>query len=465
MSVLSQVQAKYSSLNNYPSAIYRVTVNDVDISSHLASRLISMTIQDNRGMVADSVDITLDDSDQALEIPSVGAEMKVWLGWSDTGLIYKGSYLVTGGSHSGSPDTLHISAESTDLAESFRQKRERSFHQVTLQEIFQSIAFDYKLKLVVHASLANRTVSHIDQNDSDANIMTRLADENDAIATVKNGTLLLLPIGESQTASGLDLPAIELIRSEGDQHSYSYGQSNDKIECVKAFYYPPKKGEKLYVIVGTHTDNPKEIRFIHRDKKTAELAALAELKRCKRNEESLTFTLAKGRADLIPEQQFTFTGLKTQIDEIIWLGKTITHDLNESSGYTTRIELELQLPNADDVSTLFDDNTKLDKEEKQSREAKSYADYTGVKAWYETPAQKAKRKKSTTKSKSQVIATSEVTKTLDVKPKTDMVMIGDQRNPKVMVKTYKSRASAVTAIKREYARILTAQKQAKKVEA
>ena len=209
----------------------------------------------------------------------------------------------------------------------------------------------------------------------------------------------------------------------------------------------------------------KEIRFIHRDKKTAELAALAELKRCKRNEESLTFTLAKGRADLIPEQQFTFTGLKTQIDEIIWLGKTITHDLNESSGYTTRIELELQLPNADDVSTLFDDNTKLDKEEKQSREAKSYADYTGVKAWYETPAQKAKRKKSTAKSKSQVIATSEVTKTLGVKPKTDVVMIGDQRNPKVMVKTYKSRASAVTAIKREYARILTAQKQAKKVEA
>ncbi|MGQ9372750.1 tail protein X [Acinetobacter tandoii] len=42
-----------------------------------------ITLQDNRGMVADSVDLTLDDSDHALEIPSVGAEMKVWLGWSD----------------------------------------------------------------------------------------------------------------------------------------------------------------------------------------------------------------------------------------------------------------------------------------------------------------------------------------------------------------------------------------------
>lgn len=95
---------QYTRHNNYPHAIYRITVNDIDISSTLASRLVGLSLQDNRGMVADSVDLTLDDSDNALEIPSVGAEMKVWLGWSDTGLMYKGSYLVTGGSHSGAPD-------------------------------------------------------------------------------------------------------------------------------------------------------------------------------------------------------------------------------------------------------------------------------------------------------------------------------------------------------------------------
>ena len=85
-------------------------------------------MQDNRGMVADSVDITLDDSDNILEIPSMGVELELWLGWSDTGLIYKGKFLVTGCSHSGAPDTLHIAAEANDLAEAFRQKHERSFH-------------------------------------------------------------------------------------------------------------------------------------------------------------------------------------------------------------------------------------------------------------------------------------------------------------------------------------------------
>ncbi len=150
-----------------------------------------------------------------------------------------------------------------------RQKRERSFHQQTVGEIFQALAFEYGLKVLVHASLSSRLVSHIDQNDSDANIMTRIADEHDAIATVKNNTLLLLPIGEAQTSSGLSLPAVELVRTDGDQQSYAYGQSHDKVECVKAYYHNQQKDEKLYVIVGSHTDNPKEIRFIHRDKKTA----------------------------------------------------------------------------------------------------------------------------------------------------------------------------------------------------
>ncbi len=43
------------------------------------------------------------------------------------------------------------------------------------------------------------------------------------------------PLVRAQTSSGLDLPAVELVRSDGDQHSYSYGQSHDKVECVKAY--------------------------------------------------------------------------------------------------------------------------------------------------------------------------------------------------------------------------------------
>ena len=158
------------------------------------------------------------------------------------------------------------------------------------------------------------------------------------------------------------------------------------------------------------------------------MAALAELKRCKRAEQSLSYTLAKGRPDLLPEQEFSFVGLKAQIDEIVWLGKTITHDLNESSGYTTRIELEVQLPNADDVSILFDDTTKIEQEKKTKtgsgqRKAKNYKTYTGVKTWY------------------------------SAKPKPQLMTVGDQSQPLILVRTYKSKKTAQVALNREWARI------------
>lgn len=427
MSITSLISGQYASLTAYPTAIYRITVNDIDISNTLASRLINMSIKDNRGMIADSIDITLDDSDGRLEIPAVGAEIKVWLGWSDTGLVYKGSYLVTGGNHTGTPDTLSISAESKDLAQAFKQKRERSFHNKTIQQIFEQIALDYDLKVKVHTMFAKRIISHIDQNDSDANIMTRIADENDALATVKNGTLVLMPIGQSQTVSGLDLPKVQLIRSDGDQHSFSFGQSQNKVECVKAYYYDKKKAEKKSVIIGISNDNPKEIRFVHRDKNTAELMAKAEFNRCKRSEMSLSYNLAIGRPDLVPEQEMTFVGVKTQVDEIVWLGKTITHELSESSGYTTKLELEVQLPNADDISVLFEDKTKT--KIPHARKSKNYSDYTGVKAWYK-----------------------------DDNDKDIPITKGDQSKPLVMTHKYINKRTATSALEREYKRILKAKK-------
>ena len=47
----------------------------------------------------------------------------------------------------------------------------------------------------VDATLAAIKVAHIDQtNESDVHLLTRLAGQHDAVATMKNGSLLFLPI-------------------------------------------------------------------------------------------------------------------------------------------------------------------------------------------------------------------------------------------------------------------------------
>lgn len=386
--MLNQLFDKFTSTvqaeTEYPFPIYRIEVEGNDISPLLVDRLISLSIKDNRGLVVDSVDIDLDDSDGLLEIPPEGAIIQVWLGWSNTGLVDKGKYKVESVTHRGAPDVLSISAFSNDVSEGLKQKRERNFSNKTIQAIFENVGAEYELKTIVHDTLASRVISYIAQNESDANLITRIADEHDAIATVKNGHLILLPRGVSQTVSGLPLPTAQIIRSDGDGHNYTTGTGTDRITGVKAYYYDAGKSKKLHVVIGDNEDNLKEIRYVHRDKKTAELAAQAEYNRCKRSSQKLSYTLAHGRPDLIPEQEFIFTGLKPQIDDIIWLGTNITHKYDDT-GYTTSVELEVQLPHTDDVSTLFEPDKEQDKEIKKSKKKRTgriWADYTGVIVFY-----------------------------------------------------------------------------------
>ncbi|HHP0302676.1 contractile injection system protein, VgrG/Pvc8 family [Acinetobacter pittii] len=428
--MLNEAANSYQSETEYPFPIYRLEVDGNDISPLVVDRLISLNIKDNRGLVVDSVDIELDDSDGQLEIPPEGAIIQVWIGWSNTGLVDKGKYKVESVTHRGAPDVLSISAFSNDVSEGLKQKRERSFSNKTIQVIFETIGAEYALKTIVHDTLANRVISYIAQNESDANLITRIADEHDAIATVKNGHLILLPRGASQTVSGLPLPTAQIIRSDGDGHNYTTGTGTDRITGVKAYYYDTAKSKKLYVVIGDNEDNLKEIRYIHRDKKTAELAAQAEYNRCKRASQKLSYTFAFGQPNLIPEQEFVFTGLKPQIDDIVWLGTNVTHNLTDS-GFTTNVELEAQLPNADDVSALFEpdkEGDKVLKKQNKKRTGRNYADYTGVIVFYRENGKDLK------------------------------LTSGDQSNPLKFIRIYKTKRTATIALKREQARIDKAKK-------
>ncbi|WP_368678443.1 contractile injection system protein, VgrG/Pvc8 family [Acinetobacter lactucae] len=427
---LNEAVESYQTETEYPFPIYRLEVDGNDISPLVVDRLISLTIKDNRGLVVDSVDIDLDDSDGQLEIPPEGAIIQVWIGWSNTGLVDKGKYKVESVTHRGAPDILSISAFSNDVSEGLKQKRERSFSSKTIQVIFETVGAEYALKTIVHDTLASRVISYIAQNESDANLITRIADEHDAIATVKNGHLILLPRGASQTVSGLPLPTAQIFRSDGDGHNYTTGTGTDRITGVKAFYYDAGKSKKLYVVIGDNEENLKEIRYVHRDKKTAELACQAEFNRCKRSSQKLSYTFAFGQPNLIPEQEFVFTGLKPQIDDIVWLGTNVTHNLTDS-GFTTNVELEIQLPNADDVSTLFEpkqDEPDQEKKEKKKRTGRNYADYTGVIVFYR---ENGKDQKLTS---------------------------GDQSNPLKLIKIYKTKKTATIALQREQTRIDKAKK-------
>lgn len=349
----------------YPVPAFRLTVDGLDIAQKISPRLMSLELTDNRGVEADQLSITLSDHDGLLVIPPKGAVLRLWLGWSDTGLVDKGTYTVDETEHSGAPDVLSIRARSADLRKGLKTKRERSWSNTTLGDVLGDIAVGNGLTATIAGALDGLPILQLDQaNESDANLISRLGEEFDAVASVKAGCLLCMPAGGGKTASGLDLPHITLTRADGDQHRYLQAD-RDSYDGVRAYFYDVNSAKKQAAVAGGG-ENLKDLRHTYSDRASALRAARGEFRRLQRGSATLSYTLAIGRPDLIPELTYTLQGVKAEIDEIIWYGGNVQHSLTADGGYTMSLELESKLPE-DNVEDLSEENK---------------GDYTGVIAHY-----------------------------------------------------------------------------------
>ncbi|UGA38927.1 hypothetical protein JOS77_04390 [Chromobacterium haemolyticum] len=245
--------AGFAGLNGAPTPAWRLTLNGKPLDSALRRRLVALTLTDNRGFEADQLDIVLDDSDGMLELPGRGAVIAVALGWQHSGLIDKGSYTVDEVEHSGTPDILTLRARSTDLREGIAAKREKSWSKTTLGAIVRAIAAANQLQPAIPDWLAKRRVEQLDQrNESDAQLLHRLAREHDAVATVKNGRLVFCKAGDAETVSGKPFPVCTITRASGDGHRFNIADRN-AYTAVKAQWQDLNRAKRGEIIVEKKT--------------------------------------------------------------------------------------------------------------------------------------------------------------------------------------------------------------------
>lgn len=239
----------------HPYPVFEITVDGISLTSVIRQRLIQLTHTDNRGFEADTVEIELDDTDGKLALPPRGAVLNVAFGWKEPGVVAKGTYTVDEISHRGVPDTLTIRARSADLRAGLSTQRDRSWHSITLSAIIATIADENDLKPVIHDSYYNIVIDHIDQtNESAVNFLSRLGQMYDAIATVKNGNLLFIPVSGGVTASGQRIPAVIIKRGDGDSHEFTLAD-RQSYAAVQASYYDTGLSIKGDVIWGNTEDS------------------------------------------------------------------------------------------------------------------------------------------------------------------------------------------------------------------
>jgi phage protein D len=323
-----------------PTPEYQITLDGRDLTSKIAPRLISLSLSESRSDEADTLDITLDDSEGLLAIPARGAVLRVAFGWSDTGIVDKGSFTVDEVEHSGAPDILTIRARSASMTKEMGERIERSWHGETIGAIVRKIAGKHGLKPAIADALAKIAIAHIDQtHESDMSFLTRLAKRYDAVMNVKDTHLLFMPIGHGTTAKGTKLESIELTRKDGDQHRYHIAE-RENYAGVRAHYHGTGRKKRESVVVGGENNhNIKVLPETYATEADARAAATAEFNRTKRSQATMDYTLALGRPDLYPEIPVYLNGFKPDIDAQSWLAKKVKHTIGDG-GYTTALELE-----------------------------------------------------------------------------------------------------------------------------
>jgi hypothetical protein len=338
-----------------PIAIWKVTLDGEDLTDAVAPRLISLSIAEKRGDEADQLDLVLHDTDGKLEIPPKGAVLKVQMGWrqgSDLplGLIDKGSFKVDEANWRGPPDQITIRARSVDMGDGWRVRRERSFVGKSVTDVIGAIASDNGLQPKIEAGLGAKIIPALGSAPkSDAALLRMLGKRFDAVATVKEATLIFAPMGSGKTASGSDLPSETIARNQTIDADYSRIDQNDR-SGVTAAYHDSKTGKQktMKVVAGAQgkdgkpAGKPKRLRKVYASEEAAKQAIDAENSRLARAKAKCSIKLAYGRPDIFPEKPITLEGFKAEIDAGKWMVTECTHTMDGGGGLQSSVVLEVK---------------------------------------------------------------------------------------------------------------------------
>lgn len=316
---------------------YKIFANQQDITSNIQNRLVKLSISDSAGIESDTLNIIVDDSDDRVEIPATGVRLEVLMGYGEE-LLNMGSFVVDDLSFSSTPQRYTIRASAAPVEGSntnaMQSQKSRSFENTTLEEVVKTVAAENNLEAFVSQSLKNTLYQNLEQTaESDLNMVTRLANDLNAIAKPAGGKLLFVKQGEGKSSSGEKLATISIVENEVSSYNWRESKST-KAGTVKASYHNLETGETEEVQAG-EGEPIFSIKYQYPSKEEAERAARNRLEQNTQNKSTLNIQMA-GNASLSAELKLNLTGFRKTINGE-WTVKTVQHDFDKSSGYVCNI--------------------------------------------------------------------------------------------------------------------------------
>lgn len=316
---------------------FRIVANGADITAKIADRLISLDISDQAGVNSDRATIVIDDRDQALEIPKTGAKLEIYLGYVDSALVRMGSYVVDEVELEGPDRQMVIRANAADMTGGIKGPKERSWHSVTFGSLAKKIASEHSLAASIPGDLAARDLGHVDQTESDMQLLTRICSEQGATFKIADGRLIIAAHAGGKTASGKAMPPVTV--TAGNCSGWS-ATINDRAQykSVIATWHNLSTGQRGQEKSGTGSP-AMTLKYTYANSGTAKRAAKSKQDLLGRSTKTVSISGHIGDPTIAAERLATLVGFRSGIDGDDWVINSVNHSLS-TSGYTVYMELE-----------------------------------------------------------------------------------------------------------------------------
>lgn len=292
--------------------LYRLIVGGADVTDRVRPWLFRLKLSDNENDQSDHLALHLSAKFKRPDYPD---RIEVWLGNSlpltFAGLFYMHKTCIRNNRE------LTITATSVDFNSEIKERRHLRYEQITLASLAETIAKRHGLK--VRSDVTQPTLD-IDQiNESDLNLLNRLAKEHGHIFNIKNATLYYMQREIAPPVVTLNIA--QCVTSEITHTNRTWYRS------CKAIYQNIRRNEFVTVTVGR--GKPCLVKEGHfQDDKEARLYAENALRRANR-------ATAEGRLTL--PGRILFAGSRLNLDEQSYVITRVEHSIN-SDGWLTSIE-------------------------------------------------------------------------------------------------------------------------------
>lgn len=313
---------------------YQISADDTDITKLIQTRLISLSITDEIGLVSDTMTLELDDRDSVFSLPAFGAILDVAIGYDE--LYPMGKFVADEIELKTAPQTISIIARSSnsnlrDMGE-FKSPKTVSWDSKNLSNIIKEIAGRYGMLADISTTYTSIRIDHIDQTEeSDCAFIQRLAQDYGAAVKIAGKKMLFIDPLTGKFPDGSPLPVIPITSVSSMRLRIT---ERNKYGKVAAKYYDLDSAEEQEITVGGSAPT-FQLRDTFSDQQQAQLRANAKLAEIADGTYSLTIEMV-GNPILGAE---SVIDIQTGRPEFRgkWVIKSCRHTMN-SSGFKTSIE-------------------------------------------------------------------------------------------------------------------------------